>query len=162
MRVQIQHIRSMRIRNRILGLTEDCKILLSKNFFLPTLEKLFSLGICEGRPSYRRSNQPSKKNTQNFKTSSLFFFFICGSFFVHLWIRIQPGRVAIMIHADPDPKHWYVDCKIPILTSLTFDQDHKRESKNWPIIANSQLSPLPPFLSPVLEFLNNLWELGTG
>ncbi len=69
-----------------------------------TAEKKFaiylSLGLRKGRPSYRRSLQPSKMNIQHFKTwNFLIFFYFCGSFFPpgsrygsrSIWIRIQSG-----------------------------------------------------------------------
>ncbi len=50
----------------------------------------------KGRPSYRRSLQPSKENIQHFKTWRVFNFY--GTFFpswIHIWIHI--------LNADPDP-----------------------------------------------------------
>jgi hypothetical protein len=38
------------------------------NFFLSKTTIYLSLGHHKGRPSYRRSLQPSKKNIQHFKT----------------------------------------------------------------------------------------------
>ncbi len=47
-----------------------------------------SLGLHKGRPSYRRSLQPSKENIQHFKTwNFLIFFYFCGSF-LPSWTRI--------------------------------------------------------------------------
>ncbi len=54
-----------------------------------------SLGLHKGRPSYRRSLQPSKENIQHFKTWKFLYFF-CGSFFALLsGFRI---RIRIRIH----------------------------------------------------------------
>ncbi len=64
----------------------------------------------KGRPSYRRSLQPSKENIQNFTTQCFFSFFYC-EFFLSFWIRIRiriPN--ADLNSADqinPDPKHWF-------------------------------------------------------
>ena len=56
-----------------------------------------SLGLHKGRPSYRRSLQPSKKNIQDFKTWKFCtFFYFCGQFFPS-WSRIRN------LNADPDP-----------------------------------------------------------
>ncbi len=48
-----------------------------------------SLGLHKGRPSYRKSRQPSKENIQYLKTwHFLIFFCFCGSF-LSSWIRIR-------------------------------------------------------------------------
>ncbi len=50
----------------------------------------------KGRPSYRRSLQPSKENIQHFKTWKFFTFFcFCGSF-LPSWIRIRIQELKLM------------------------------------------------------------------
>ena len=57
------------------------------------------LGLHKGRPSYRRSLQPSKENIQYLKTWKFWTFFnFCGSF-LPSWIRIRIRN----LNADPDP-----------------------------------------------------------
>ncbi len=54
-----------------------------------------SLGLRKGRPSYRRSLQPSKENIQHLKWNILTFFYFCfcGSF-LRSWIQ-WPHRIRI-------------------------------------------------------------------
>jgi hypothetical protein len=52
-------------------MTNNLKIKAAKkinNFLKSTLAIYLSLGLHKGRPSYRRSLHPSKKNIQHFKT----------------------------------------------------------------------------------------------
>ncbi len=67
-----------------------------------------SLGLHKGRPSYRRSLQPSKENIQHFKTWKLCIFFYFYGSFLPSWIRIRNLNAdpdpATQINADPDPK----------------------------------------------------------
>jgi hypothetical protein len=57
------------------------------------------LGLHKGRPSYRRSLQPSKENIQYLKTWKFWtFFYFCGSF-LSSWIRIRNLNAV----PDPDP-----------------------------------------------------------
>ena len=72
-----------------------------------------SLGLHEGRPSYRRSLQHSKKNIQHFKTWKFCTFSIFVGYFCPpgsgsgsaIWMRIRIQQLKLMrIHADPDPK----------------------------------------------------------
>ncbi len=61
------------------------------NIFWSKIAIYLSLGLHKGRPSYRRSLQPSKEKIQHFKTwnFSLFFFNFRGSFCSPSWIRIR-------------------------------------------------------------------------
>jgi hypothetical protein len=98
-------------------MTENCKILQLENKLIFSDQKskiknqkiyLF-LVLQEGRPSYRRSLQPSKETIQYryFKTIYYVFFPFCGSF-LPTWIRIR------IPNADPDPdpadQHQYQYC----------------------------------------------------
>jgi hypothetical protein len=74
-------------------------------FFGPKTTIYLSLGLHKGRPSYRRSLQPSKKNIQHFKTWKFCtFFYFCGSFSPS-WIRIRIRNLNA--DPDPDPKPWF-------------------------------------------------------
>ncbi len=52
-----------------------------------------SLGLHKGRPSYRRSLPPSKKNIQHFKTWTFLIFYLFFGSFLPSWIRIQPTSI---------------------------------------------------------------------
>ncbi len=69
------------------------KIAAGKNsYFWPKIAIYLSECLQEGRPSYRKSLQPSEENIQRFKTwNSPPFFYFCGSF-LPAWIR------------NPDPR----------------------------------------------------------
>ncbi len=92
-------------------------------FYGSKISVYLSLGLHEGRTSYRRSLQPSKENIQHFKTWMFFIiFYICVS---HLpsWIRIRIQQLKLMrIHAYPDPQPWPYHSKptrtIPDCTTL--------------------------------------------
>ncbi len=62
-----------------------------KIFFWSKIASYLSLGLYKGRPSYRRSLQPSKENIQQFKTWHFF------TFFLFLWVIFVP------LDPDPDP-----------------------------------------------------------
>jgi hypothetical protein len=96
MRIRIQHFMS--------------RILMTKNLKILTAEKIaiyLSLGFREGRPSYRRSLQPSKKEhpaLQNMKFFN-FYLFLC----VYDFCSPQSGSSRpkqMRIHADSDPQHF--------------------------------------------------------
>ncbi len=76
-------------------------------FFGSKIAIYLSLGLHKGRPSYRKSLQPSKKEhpaLQNMKI--LYFFYFCGTF-LPSWIRIWIQQLKFMrIHAVPDPQPW--------------------------------------------------------
>ncbi len=87
--------------SRLLWSKIDKKLLLKKklNFFGSKTTICLSLGLHKGRPSYRRSLQPSKENIQYWKTWKFWIFFsFCGSF-LPSWIRIRIHN----LNADPDP-----------------------------------------------------------
>jgi hypothetical protein len=70
-------------------------------FFGSKIAIYLTLGHHKGRPSYRRSLQPSKENIQHFKILSLTFFFL-GSV-LPSWLPF-PMRIRIQrtkINADP-------------------------------------------------------------
>jgi hypothetical protein len=83
------------------------------NFYHLEQKLLFflSLGLHKGRPSYRRSLQPSKENIQYLKPWKFwtFKFYFCVSF-LPSWIRIRNLNAdpdpTTQINADPDPKPW--------------------------------------------------------
>jgi hypothetical protein len=61
------------------------------NIFLSKISIYLHLGLYKGRPSFRRSIQPSKENSQHFKSWNFF----CGPF-LPSWIRIcWPDRIRI-------------------------------------------------------------------
>ncbi len=65
-----------------------------------------SLNLPKGRPSYRRSLQPSKKCIQHFKPWKFFFFYFFGWFLPSWnWISIlhTDPDLATQIKADPQP-----------------------------------------------------------
>ncbi len=109
-RIWIQHFFELRIRipdpdlgsgSRLLWPKIDKKLLLKKNnkFFGSKTTIYLSQGLHKGRPSYRRSLQPSKQNIQYLKTWKFWTFFnFCGSF-LPSWIRIRIRN----LNADPDP-----------------------------------------------------------
>ncbi len=69
-------------------------------FFISKIAIYLSLGLHKGRPSYKRSLQPSRKNIQHLKRWNFLIFFLlfCGSFLPSwIWIRIP----------NPDPLAWY-------------------------------------------------------
>jgi hypothetical protein len=84
MRIRILHFRSVRIRIQLpirfsvlCLMTKNCQILQLKFFFKTKFAIFESLGLYEGRPSYRRSH--SKEKVQHFKTCGSNFHFQCGS-----------------------------------------------------------------------------------
>ncbi len=74
-------------------------------FFLSNTAISLSLGFHKGRPSYRRSLQPSKGNIQHFKTWNFWiFFYFVGHF-------CTPGSgstdpIESGSNPNPDLKHW--------------------------------------------------------
>ncbi len=56
-------------------------------FFLSKIAIYLSLSLHKGRPSYRRSLQPTS-STSNMRLLTITFFYCCGSF-LPSWIRIQ-------------------------------------------------------------------------
>jgi hypothetical protein len=89
-RIQIQRFRQMRIRPSFDDITW-------KN----TAEKFIiylSLGLYKGRPSYRRTLQPSKENIQPFQVPDMKF--------LHFFLSFRPSLIRIRIpNADPDPAY---------------------------------------------------------
>jgi hypothetical protein len=73
-------------------------------FVLSKMSTYLSLGLHKGRPSYRRSLQPSKKNIQQFKTSNFSVFFYFGWTFLPSWILVRNTVVVDMKFFIPDPK----------------------------------------------------------
>ncbi len=72
-----------------------------KSFFGPKIAIYLSLGLFKGRPSYKGSLQPSKREHQALQKMKCINFF-CGSF-LPSWIRIanpnpDPIRIRIWIH----------------------------------------------------------------
>ncbi len=116
MRIRIQHFIKLRIRipDPDPGFYDQKlikKLLLKKklNFFGSKTTIYLSLGLHKGRPSHRKSLQPSKENIQYLKTWKFWtFFYFCGSF-LPSWIRIRIRNMnadpdsATQINADPDP-----------------------------------------------------------
>jgi hypothetical protein len=68
-RIRIQHFKSIRIRGfddqKLKKYTAEKFIYI---FFGSKIAIYFFLALYKGRPSYRRSLQPSKENIQHFKT----------------------------------------------------------------------------------------------
>jgi hypothetical protein len=86
-----------------------------KIFFWSKIAIYLSLGLHKGRPSYRRSLQPSNENIQHFQTwNFLIFFSIFVGHFLTSLIRIQSVSGSGS-NADTDPKHCL---KIAIYFSL--------------------------------------------
>jgi hypothetical protein len=54
----------------------------------------------EGRPSFRKSLQPSKKEHPALQNNYFFTFYI----FLPTWIRVKP-TIVTKINADPDQQH---------------------------------------------------------
>ncbi len=69
------------------------KIPLKKEFIFFWLKIAIYFALClhKGRPSCRRSLQPSKENIQHFKKLNLFTFFNFCELVLPSWIRIQSG-----------------------------------------------------------------------
>jgi hypothetical protein len=80
--------------SRLLWQKIDKKLLLKKKlyFFGSKTTIYLSLGLYKGRPSYRRSLQPSKENIQYLKTWKFW------TFFIFLWIIFD------LLDPDPDPQ----------------------------------------------------------
>ncbi len=84
--------------SRLLWPNIDKKLLLKKtlNLFVSKTTIYLFLGIHKGRPSYRRSLQPSKENIQYLKTWKFWtFFYFCGSF-LPSWIRVRIQQLKLM------------------------------------------------------------------
>ncbi len=75
------------------------KIYSWKYFFSSKTTIYLSLGFHEGRPSYRRSLQPSKENIQRFKRWNLLTFFYFLRSFLLSWIQIRIQGSPL----NPDP-----------------------------------------------------------
>jgi hypothetical protein len=71
-------------------------------FFWSKIGIYLSLGLHKGRPSFRRSLQPSKENIQHFKTWNLL------TFFIFLWV------IFSLLNPDPNPLTWLPDPDIRI------------------------------------------------
>ncbi len=149
MRIRIQHFFKSRIWMRTprrCGPHEVPHPKIQKNlqfeiFF--SIKIYLSPGLHKGRPSYRRSLQPSKENIQHFKTWKFFtFFYFCVSF-LPSWIRIQqlklmqirfrnPGSHSIQY--APEPLILYrsdwTNCSVPW---GTFTWSSSKSSSRWDI-----------------------------
>jgi hypothetical protein len=90
-RIRIQHFKWIRIR--IQGFEEKKYNWNFVFFFWSKIAIYLSLGLHKGRPSYRRSLQPSKENIQHIKRWNLLFnncfLFLCAIF--------------ALLDPDPDP-----------------------------------------------------------
>ncbi len=88
MQIRIQHFRSMwiRIQIQIQGFEKFTVEIVF--FFISKITIYLSLGRHKGRPSYRRSLQPSNVNIQHFKTWNFFTFF---------------SYLGSLVFLDPDP-----------------------------------------------------------
>ncbi len=64
-------------------------------FFWLKIAVYLSLGLHKGRPSYRRSLQPSKENIQHCKRWNLLTVFYFPGQFLPSWIRIRIGNLRI-------------------------------------------------------------------
>ncbi len=131
-----QHFKSMRIRMRICNSASRSRFLLTKNLKNLQLKKTIffylSLGLHKGRPSYRRSIQPSKENIQHFKTWNFFtFFYLSGSgsgFRIRIrwpdWILFQSGSGSgsktILYIKLPPPKMGTIIRRNLFFSILTF------------------------------------------
>ncbi len=91
------------IRIQVLMTKNWKKFTATKNYILFRSKSTIYLsqGLQKGRPSFRRSLQPSKENSQNFKTwNFLIFFYFYGSFFPS-WIRIGIPDPLTWLYPDP-------------------------------------------------------------
>ncbi len=93
-------------------------------FFWSKTAIYLSLGLPKGRPSYRRSLQPSKENIQQFKTWKFLYFFL------FLWVIFDPldPDPSTQINADPDPQPWCCPCIFH--PALTLSSSVTRASTN--------------------------------
>ncbi len=66
-----------------------------QNIYISKIAIYLSLDLHKGRPTYRKTLQPSKESIQHFKAYILKFF----SIFVGSFSLLDP---------DPDPKHWFL------------------------------------------------------
>ncbi len=90
---------------------------IEKNYNWKKLYQKLSLVLLKGRPSFRRSLQPSKENIQLFKTLNFITFLnFCGSFFAllvpdpHSYCGSESSQQkSTRFHADPDPQHCFSD-----------------------------------------------------
>ncbi len=99
-RIRIQHFRlnTDPDPDPVFFYDQKFKKIYSWNFFSSKTTIYLSLGLHEGRPSYKRRLQLSKENIQHFKTWNFLFFFQL------LWVNF-----ALL---DPDPQTWlYPDPK---------------------------------------------------
>ncbi len=93
LRIGIQYFRSMLMRFRIQGFDDhDIKKIYSWYFFISEITSYLSLGHHKGRPSYRKSFQPSMENIEHFKIWNFLTWIYFGESFLTTWIRIQPTK----------------------------------------------------------------------
>jgi hypothetical protein len=86
------------------------------HFFRIKTTIYLSLGLHEGRPSYRRSPQPSKENIQHFKTWTFLFFQFLWVIFIFALLDPDQDQDSesgygstdlIESGSNPDPKRWF-------------------------------------------------------
>ncbi len=83
LRIRIQHFKWIRIQG------------FKKKIQLTKIAIYLFLSLHKGRPSYRRSLQPSKENIQHFKKWNLL------TFILFLWV------IYVFLDPDLDPQHWF-------------------------------------------------------
>ncbi len=120
-RIRIQHFKWIRIRDFMTKNWRRKKYSWKffKYFFDKKIAIYLYLGLHKGRPSYRKSLQPSKQNIQHLKKWNLL------TFFLFLWIifRFWIGILIQIADPDKDPGNpWNPD---PILFSLVDRQVRK-------------------------------------
>ncbi len=140
-------------------MTKNWKKFTAENFlyiFFGSKNAIYlSLDLHKGRPSYRRSLQPSKENNQPLQNMKyLNFLYFCGSqpsciqIRIH-WpdsIRIQsgfnPDPIQIQSGSNPDPEHWSGLIRIRFSKNEQVSVPGRVPHGRWPPGSDSSSAPL--------------------
>ncbi len=132
-------------------------------FLIKNCNLLFP-GLIKGRPSYRRSLQPSKENIQHFETWKFW------TFFLFLWVifaLLDPDPNPLT-RLNPDPKHWlpYLFFQLRTMALIgpvpkTAEEEEKQFDPCWHVrVGENNSKPIFACSQPRQRFLlSEMWAL---
>ncbi len=123
------------------------------------------LDLYKGRPSYRRSQEPSALKSeqsalQNIKFLNLFCF--CGSIlpsWIRIWIRIPNQNPHPLTWLNPDPKHWSNGGGWGVIRNQYFRIHECKDppALSWKLVFCSSFNPLQRGQGQILSLL--FWNI---